>query len=256
MDRFDLYELCVQSPGDLVPLLRAIHGRSSRVLGEDFAGTAALSRAWAQANPEHRAIAVDHDGATLVLRPGHDRVQRIVGDVRTATDPDSHRCDIIDVGNFSIGQLHTRGDLVDYLRCARVGPGGVFICDTYAGESAFQTGRVHRDHVCPDGIHVRYSWEQREADPLTGMVANALQFRLMRGGVVQEEINDAFVYRWRLWSVPELRDAMSEAGLPATSVYAKLPSAIDTEGNAYMAPVTDPDDLDDSFIVYVAGRTG
>ena len=47
-DKHDLYELCVQSPKDLVPLLRAVHGNDPEILGEDFSGTAALSHLWVQ----------------------------------------------------------------------------------------------------------------------------------------------------------------------------------------------------------------
>jgi hypothetical protein len=46
LDKHELYELTVQSPPDVVRMLRALHGGQPRVLGEDFCGTAALARAW------------------------------------------------------------------------------------------------------------------------------------------------------------------------------------------------------------------
>ncbi len=251
-DRHELYELCVQSVGDLAPLLRAIHGGSPRVLGEDFAGTAALSRLWADGSPESRAIAVDLDAEALGRHGGHERVATHVSDVREVADP----CDVLFVGNFSIGYLHTRGELVEYLRHARsrLNEGGVFVCDTYGGESAFLLGTVHRPHPLGDGRICRYTWEQRHADPTTGMVTNVIHFRIERAGVIEHEIMDAFVYEWRLWSVPELRDAMAEAGFGQTQVYAKLADAVDEEGNAYVEPVRDAEsELDESFIVLVAG---
>lgn len=254
MDRFDLYERCVQSPKDLVPLLRAIHSGNPAVLGEDFAGTAALSCAWIEAVANGRATAVDLD-ETALFRHGEDgRIERVAADVRTVSTP----ADVVFVGNFSIGYLHTRGELVEYLRHARARlatADGVFVCDTYGGDSAFLTGHVHRPHRLPDGRTCRYTWEQRHADPLTGMVTNAIHFRIEDAGVITDELMDAFVYEWRLWSVPELRDAMGEAGFVRTDVYAKLADAVDDEGNAYVEAVRDPDDLDESFIVLVAGRT-
>ena len=39
-----------------------------------------------------------------------------------------------------------------------------------------------------------------------------MHFRVERDGCIIQEETDAFVYRWRLWSVPELRDAMREGG--------------------------------------------
>ena len=256
MDKHDLYEQCVQSPGHLVPMLRAIRGGMPAVLGEDFAGTAALSYLWAEAAEGNRAIAVDLDESALMRRPTHGRVARILGDVRTATDPTAHACDILFVGNFSIGYLHSRAELVAYLRCARarLNPGGVFVCDTYGGESAYLTGHVHRDHFADDGRRIRYTWEQRDANPLTGMVTDVLHFQVDRAGLVELELPDAFIYRWRLWSVPELADAMAEAGFATTDVYDKTPDATDDEGNAYMLPVTGDGDMEDSFIVCVAAR--
>ena len=271
-NRHTLYELCVQSVRHAVPLLRAIHGNAPRILGEDFAGTAALSRHWLETDAEARAIAVDSDADTLAHAGEHERLTTIVGDVLGCDAP----ADVIFVGNFSIGYLHTRAELVRYLRHAhgRLGStspererGGsssnVFVCDTYGGETSFAIGEVHRPHPIPEdklaefgvepGTRVRYTWEQREADPLTGMVTNAIHFRLERAGVISEEFIDAFVYEWRLWSVPELRDAMLEAGFAETAVYAQLPDAVDSDGNPYIALV-DPYELEDNFIVCVAGR--
>lgn len=227
------------------------------VLGEDFAGTAALSYLWVDAAPDNRAVAVDLDESALMRRPAHERVTRILGDVRTSANTPDHACDILFVGNFSIGYLHTRAELVAYLRCAhaRLNPGGVFVCDTYGGESAFLTGHVHRDHFADDGRRIRYTWEQRDANPLTGMVTDVLHFQVDRAGMVELELPDAFIYRWRLWSVPELTDAMAEAGFAETEVYDKTPDATDEEGNAYMLPVTGDGDVEDSFIVCVTART-
>lgn len=252
-DKHDLYELCVQSPKDLVPLIRAIHGGDPRVLGEDFSGTAALSHLWAQ-HEGCTAIAVDLDEAALNFRGDHEGVTKHLCDVHESTDP----VDVLFVGNFSIGYLHTRAELIAYLKHARSrleASGGVFICDTYGGETSFTLGAVHRAHPMPGGKLCRYTWEQHEADPTTGMVTNLIHFRIELAGVIEEEFFDAFVYEWRLWSIPELRDAMHESGFVSTQVYAKLADAVDDEGNAYITPVEDAsEELEDSFIVLLAAR--
>lgn len=251
-NKHDLYETCVQSVEHLAPLLRAIHGGSPRVLGEDFSGTAALCYEWVKRD-HARAIAVDLDSEALAHHPDHDRVSKVVSDVSTVPDA----CDVLFVGNFSIGYHHTRAALVEYLRHARsrLNPGGVFVCDTYGGESSYTIGEVHRPTPLPGGYICRYTWEQRSADPTTAMVTDVIHFRIEKAGVIEHEMFDAFVYEWRLWSVPELRDAMAEAGFPTTQVFAKLADAWDDEGNAYVEPVMDAEDeLDDSFIVLVAGR--
>lgn len=253
LDRHALYELCVQSPRHVVGLLRAVHGRNPKVLGEDFCGTAAVSRLWAARVKGGRAVGVDHDAAVLAAAGRTPGVRLIRADVLKAR---AGAADVIFVGNFSIGEIHERARLVGYLRAcrARLRKGGVFVCDTYGGESAFRVGGVHRVHPGPDGVRIRYTWEQRKADPTTGMVENAMHFRVDRDGWIVQEETDAFVYRWRLWSVPELREAMAEAGFARTEVYDKVPDGVDQHGDMYARPVEDPAELGASFIVCVAGR--
>ena len=136
----------------------------------------------------------------------------------------------------------------------KIHDGGVFVCDTYGGETAYTIGRVVRDVPLRDGLLCKYQWEQRAADPLTGMVTDILHFRVFDDDEVIADFPDAYTYEWRLWSVPELRDAMAEAGFASSDVYAELPDAMDDQGNAFAEPITDPDWIGDNFIVCVAAR--
>ncbi len=234
-------------------MLRAIHGNKPMVLGEDFAGTAALSNHWVNTVKGGRAVAVDIDEQTLLRADTHERLRTVVGDVREVADT----VDCLFVGNFSIGYLHSRVELVAYLKHARtrLNDGGIFVCDTYGGQTAFIRGSFDREIELADGKRCTYRWEQRDADPITGMVTNAIHFRVFEGDEVVLDIHDAFIYRWRLWSLPELREALLESGFVSTDIYANLPDAIDDDGNAYAEPIRDPEWLDDSYIVCVSGRT-
>lgn len=247
MDALDLYELCVQSPRHMVGLLRAIHGGEPRVLAEDFCGSASVSREWIK-REGCSAIAADIDPVPLARARDRCGSHSLRLERRDVIRDDSlpGPADVIFVGNFSIGEIHDRPTLVRYLRRShdRLSPRGVFICDTYGGESAFRMGAVTRRHAAPDGAIVHYTWEQRRADPATGMVENALHFRVQRAGEIVLDLPDAFTYRWRLWSIPELRDAMAEAGFVATSVHQSL------EDVASCA------ELPASYIVCVAARRG
>lgn len=272
---FSLYESCVQNPDLAVKLLRGIHAASPRILAEDFCGTAALSRAWVRAIANARAIAADIDPAPLKRakalntkdlnakgrntksRPAiAKRVRILQANVLTSAPLAKLRADVLFVGNFSIGEIHERATLVRYLARSRkrLLKGGVFVCDIYAGESAFREGTTQREHVLSDGTRVKYTWEQRSADPFSGRVENALHFRVFKGSELVQDLRDAFVYHWRLWSIPELRDAMLEAGFDRVDVYAQLPDAEDSDGNVYASPVDDPAELGPSFIVCVAAR--
>ncbi len=236
MDRFECYELCVQSPRFVVPFLRAVHGGEPVVLREDFCGTAAISRRWVEdgkrAGQKWRAVGVDVDAEVIERaraeneRAGMGEEIRLVrGDVLEVTDSDG--CDVMFVGNFSIGYIHQRVALVRYLRASRVRlargnagfGGGVFVCDLYDGPGAFKEGSITRVHPGRSREMVRYTWEHREADALTGMVVNAIHFQVEVDGEVVARYPDAFAYEWRLWSIREMREAMREAGFASTEVY-------------------------------------
>lgn len=222
LDALDLYERTVQDPERAVGLLRGLHGGAPRVLGEDFAGSAALSRAWVRAVDDGRAIAVDLDRASLERAP-HPRVATHVLDARSAELARLGPCDVVHAGNFSLGELHARAELLRWARTARarLRPDGIVAADTYGGESAWRTGALERRRFEAGGVEIRWMWEQRRADALTGAVVNALSFRVLRGGEVVREFPDAFVYRWRLWSVPELVDAFGEAGFGRVYVHTR-----------------------------------
>lgn len=252
-DRFDLYERAAQSPEMQARFLRALHDGAEGepvTLGEDFCGTGAVARAWLTLAPAHRAVCVDTDdeplGRLRAIAGAEPRLTVMQDDVMETSAP----VGVIAVLNFSIGELHERDDLVEYLRAARdrlvdeAGAPGLVVLDIYGGADAFVTGESEVE--LRDGV--RYVWEQRWADPLTGMVENAMHFVPSAG----PELRDAFVYHWRLWSVPELRDALAEAGFVRSAVYDRFGDAVDETGRLYPWPVTSPDELDDNFVVYIA----
>jgi len=254
-DRHELYERAVQSPAMQARFLRALLGprrEGAVTLGEDFCAAGAVARAFLTLDADHFAVCVDLDREAL------DRLSEMLDpafagsltirhqDVFEAQDP----VDILAALNFSLCEIHERERLVEYLRNARrrLNPGGLLIADLYGGADAMAIGEsVER---LPYGT--RYVWEQRQVNPLTGRVVNAMHFRLPSG----ETLRDAFVYDWRLWTVPELRDALREAGFASTEVHDRLGGAIDDAGNLHPLPVTDPDALDETFVVYLVARQG
>jgi len=253
-DRHELYEQAVQSPAMQARFIRSLHSAPAEqpvTLGEDFSAAGAIARAYVELHPGAGAVCVDLDGHAL------DRLRELLdtayasamttrcADVFDADDP----ADIIAALNFSLCEIHSRDRLVAYLRHARtrLNPGGILVADLYGGADAMAVGESEEE--LPGGV--RYVWEQRHADPLTGRVVNAMHFHLPTG----ETLRDAFLYDWRLWTVPELRDAMTEAGFTSTEVHDRLGGAIDETGAVHPLPVTDPDELDETYVVYVVART-
>lgn len=255
LGRFDLYERCVQAPELQARFLGALHGRAPAALCEDFCGPASIARAWVALGASRTGIGVDRDSEPLAhallraeemgLEQGAFVTER--SDVLAA----SSRADIIAALNFGVCELHRRGELAAYLARVRerLNSGGIFVADLYGGESAFRPGSTHRRFSHPDG-ELLYTWEQLRADPLRGMVENAIHFTLPDG----REMRDAFVYSWRLWAAPELRDAMLDAGFRSTEVHTSYGGAIDGDGNPVPAPARDWEQIDSDYVAYVVAR--
>jgi len=266
VDRYDLYERCVQAPAIMARFLRAVHGGAPRTLREDFCGTGAVSRAWVQNSPPgpqtSRAVCVDIDAGVLAAAQERALQANVASHVAfikadaigPAVGAEAGSADIVLVGNFSIGYIGTRRMLLNYMQMSRqrLRPGGIFVCDTYGGASAFKPGGFERRVVLEDGSLVSFAWERVACDPLRGTVENAASFRILRAGQVEHEFPRAFTYRWRLWSIAELREALEEAGFVSTEVHTR----VDAESGGGIVPVRNPHELGEDWAVAVVGRAG
>jgi SAM-dependent methyltransferase len=248
IDKFMLYELAVTGPDRMAPFLYALHGKRPKKLGEDFSGTAAVSRGWLRYKRGLRAVAVDQDPDVLARVPRTPGLRTLATDVLKARD----KADVIAATNFPICYWHTRRDLLRYLRHvrSRMLRGGIFVADLYGGPLALRKSRRTKPVKLPEGGSVTYVWDQKSIDPLTMRVFNAIHFRWPDGRVMR----DAFTYDWRLWSIPELRDAMAQAGFKSSEVHDRLGAAVDALGNVYVKPVEEGE-LERDYIVYVVART-
>lgn len=221
-DRFRLYEIAVQSPEHDAEFIDRVfqrkNGRLPRVLREDFCGTANLSCHWVRERRGNRVIAVDHDPAILewgrvhnVVPLGNDasRVRLVQADVRNVRRP---KVDVVVAFNYSYFVFKERRHLLAYYRAVRASlrNGGIFLLDIFGG---YDTQTESTDTTRHDGFtHV---WEQREFDPLTNRSRFFIHFELDR----DRPIRNAFSYDWRMWSIPEVRDALVEAGFGQADVY-------------------------------------
>jgi SAM-dependent methyltransferase len=222
-DKYDLYERAVQDPeGDVMRVRRMFaraYGRPPRTLREDFCGTAAFATAWVAAHGESRAIGVDLDPEPLAwgrrthlagLRPERAaRVALVQGDVRSAR---TGKVDVTVAFNFSFFLLRTRPELLAYFRHVRAGlrEQGMFVLDIYGGPESIERREERRR--CGGFTYV---WDQDRFDPITHDALCHIHFEFRDGSRLWR----AFSYDWRLWTVPELRDLLADAGFAGCSVY-------------------------------------
>ena len=77
-----------------------------------------------------------------------------------------------------------------------------------------------------------YVWDQNVYDPITGDVVNHIHFRFPDGS----EMTKAFTYEWRLWSIPEIRELMLEAGFRKVTVWWEGTDEESGEGDGEFEP--------------------
>ncbi len=222
-DIHDLYEKSVQAVDLEVEFLRdtyrALRSRDPLSLREDFCGTASLACEWARQGPRRHAIGVDLDPAVLDWGRKHRvarlpetaraRVKLLNADVRSVrTDP----VDIVGAFNFSYFCFKTRDEMRGYFARVRqaLNEGGLFFLDAFGGPDASD---IVKEQTKIDKF--TYIWEQAEFEPVTSRILCHIHFKFPDGS----KIKRAFTYDWRLWTLPELRELLAEAGFSNARVY-------------------------------------
>lgn len=260
-DRHELYQLSVQDVEAEIDFVDAtyarLRGRKARSLREDFCGTAASACEWVKRRGDNVAVGVDLDRPTLDwglernVRPlegdGAERVTLLQKDVRKP-GPKGTGVDVVLAMNFSYWIFPTRDELRGYFESVRksLGEDGVFFLDFYGGSDTM----IEQEEVRKISRHFTYVWDQRRYNPITGEMECRIHFRFPDG----TEMRDAFVYEWRLWTLPEVRELLVEAGFADVAVWWEGTDPEDeTDGNGEYEP-TLKGDADPAFICYIVAQ--
>ncbi len=221
-DKFVLYQESVQNAEFEVKFIQRVfqraRGRGALKLREDFCGTAILCCEWVRRVDGGRAVGVDLDAGTLeyardvnvaALGRKADRVQLVRKNV---LDVDHGRPDVVAAYNFSYFVFKTREELLRYFERVRrtLASDGVFVLDIYGGPEAQAIQEESTEH---DGWE--YVWDQARYNPITGELLCYIHFDFPDGTRMER----AFTYDWRLWSLPEVTDALVEVGFEPPEVY-------------------------------------
>jgi SAM-dependent methyltransferase len=222
-DRYELYEAAVQDPQGEVNFIqdtyRALRDRPAKILREDFSGTGSMACRWVVQGPAYRATAVDIDRAVLDwgranrlsrLTPAQQRrVRYVAANVLTVR---AGRPDVIAALNFSYWVFKQRKTLRRYFRSAHraLRPGGMLFLDAFGGYEAFKVLKERRRER-----RFTYVWDQAVYRPVTGEILCYIHFRFPDGS----RLDRAFTYDWRLWTLPEIREVLNDAGFRRVTVY-------------------------------------
>jgi len=255
-DRHDLYENSVQNAETEVDFVsetfESIRKRKIKLLREDFCGTASVCCEWVSRGKDHLAIGVDLDEEVLQWGRDHNlaklddeqqsRITLLQEDVLT-TQPE--KSDAILAMNFSYWYFKKREVLRGYFEHVREGlvDDGVFFLDCFGGYEAFQLLEESTEND-----DFTYTWDQSEYNPITGDYVCHIHFEFPDGSKMKE----AFTYEWRLWTMPELRELLVEAGFKNVTTYWEGSDEDgDGDGN-YEA--TEDGDADAGWVCYIVAE--
>jgi SAM-dependent methyltransferase len=255
-DRHELYEesvQCVEEECDFITkTFKSIRGRDALSFREDFCGTASAACHWVQQSPEHTSIGVDLDSEVLAWgrknRVGRlddkqqSRVTLIESNVLdVSTDP----VDVVGAFNFSYFIFQQRELMKQYFRAiyASLKPDGIFFLDAFGGYEAFEEMKEKTKYD-----KFTYVWDQKRYSPITGEMECHIHFKFPDGS----KLKRAFSYTWRLWTLPEILEMLSETGFKNPTVYWEGTDE-DGEGDGVFAP-DEHGEADAGWIAYLVAE--
>ena len=256
-DRHVLYEKSVQSVEPEIDFVDETfsrsRGRIARYLREDFCGTGNTSCEWVRRRPGNYAVGVDLDPEVTAWGLKHhveslsdeqkSRIALVNDNVLTvSTQPQ----DVILAMNFSYFIFKTRETLKSYFSNVHAAliEDGILFLDCFGGYDAYREMKEKTTYS-----DFTYVWEQAAFNPITHDMRCHINFKFRDGS----SIKPAFTYEWRLWSLPELRELLTEAGFKNVTVFWQGWDENQEEGNGEFDPVTDAD-ADAGWICYLSAE--
>ncbi len=254
-DRHVLYQesvQCVEAEIDFVDdTFKALRNRKAYRLREDFCGTANTSCEWIRRRSKNYAIGVDLDEEVLQwgqennlsqLNGSEKRIELIRENVLNV---DCDPVDIVLAMNFSYWILMERDTLRRYFKRVRESlvTDGIFFLDAYGGYDAFREMKERTKYE-----KFTYIWDQSTYDPISGRMQCYIHFKFPDGSRMKR----AFSYEWRLWTLPEIRELLTEAGFANVTIYWQGADD-DGEGNGEFEAV-ERGDADPAWIVYIVAE--
>jgi len=261
-DRHLLYQQAVQdvvSEIDFVEETWAeLRRRPAALLREDFCGTANTACEWVRRDDRHYAVGVDLDESVLewgrlnnlsrLNAEEKERIELVHDDVMQVRPGLS---DIILAMNFSYYLFRERHELREYFANALDGlvSDGILFLDAYGGYEAPMVLEEKRDCTDDDGNPFVYIWDQATFNPINSCMTCNIHFEFAD----ESRIENAFSYQWRLWTLPEIREILLEAGFSKVEVYWEGTDEERNEGNGVYLP-SEQGDADAGWVCYIVAE--
>lgn len=254
-DKHLLYQGAVQCPEAELDFVEATFKktRSRKLLHirEDFCGTGNTSCEWIRRHKSHTAVGLDLHAPTIAwglknntkdfTKEQHARLNLLRSNVLTPP-PAAKNVDAVLAMNFSWWIFTERETLINYFKAVRASlkPDGIFFLDMFGGWETFKALTERRR--CKGYTYV---WEQSDINPIDNRATCRIHFDFKRGPMWK----NAFIYHWRIWTIPEVQDILKDAGFQNSTIYweGDTPSG---GGNGVFRPQKKAEDCA-SFVAYI-----
>ncbi|MFN3454512.1 MAG: class I SAM-dependent methyltransferase [Pseudobdellovibrio sp.] len=255
-DKYKLYNSAVQSPETDVLFYQERYKeffgkpKAGLTLREDFSGGGAISCEWVKLNRTYRSCGIDLDEEPMQYGREHyisqlskNQKGRVALIQKNVLDKGLPRADISVAVNFSYFIFKKRSMLQDYFKNVYqyLNHSGLFIVDIFGGTQC--TGES-TDRTPLKGF--TYYWQQKGFDPVTNEAQFAINFKYKN-----KMYKDVFTYDWRMWTIPEIKELMVNAGFDDVHVYWEG-TARNGMGNGKFTRVTEGEACL-SWIAYIIG---
>lgn len=253
-DKYHLYQLSVQSPDPDIEFLNKIYrkarGKKAKHFREDFCGTCLLTATWINQGEDYTAESYDIDPEPLEwgyihnLKPLGKHAKQAIQCQADVREPSIKSPDIRCAQNFSYWILRDRGEMLNYFKNCRkdLAKKGIFAIDIHGGPESI----AYMEEESELDYGFSYVWDQVEYWPVTGDATMKIHFRFEDGS----ELKDAFTYRWRVWTIPEITELLREAGFKKVDCYWEG-TAEDGESGDGIFKVTRKGTNDLSWVAYL-----
>ena len=252
-DKYLYYKKSVQSPTEDIHFFqktfKSFFKKPAYTFREDFCGTFYLAYHWIQQHSKNKAIAIDADKEPIDYGNKHHlskletkQQKRLKVLNKNVLDKNLPKAEIITVSNFSYYALKERALMLKYFKNVHkaLSKKGLFIIDVLGGPDCEEISEEETQHK-----NFSYYWDQDCFDPLKRTGQFYIHFK-RKGEKKREKV---FSYDWRLWSLPELKDILKDAGFSKVHVYWEGTDK-KGEGNGLFKPET-TGEICDTWIAYL-----
>lgn len=228
--KYDLYEFSVQSPREdidfILTLAENVRGYRPVSLREDFCGSFRMCYEWVKRGPKNTALGLDIDPEPIAYGE-RTHLPRLTADERKRLKiarqdvlrPTREKVDLIIACNFSFCVFKDRTTLVRYFRAClqSLAPGGLLLLEAAGGPGMEETVKEPKVMKGLKGLKkpFTYIWDQKSFNPINRNGIYAIHYKVPGRALMK----DVFTYDWRLWTLPEIREAMEAAGFKKSVIY-------------------------------------